>query len=1045
MFLAKLSINRPVMMTMGLFVFILFGAIAFFGLKLNNMPEVQIPYVTVQTIYPGAGPKEIETQISKKLEDEIATVSEIKNMMSYSLDGVSIVMIEFQLSKDVDVAYQEVKAKVDKIVNDLPTDAMLPIVDKVDLQAFPVMDLVLSGSMSPTKLYDLADKQLKDRFAQVRGVGIVNIVGGQEREIHINMDNRIVYENFISLPQMLQLFGAQNMDLPGGYLKVDDQELTVRLSGKYKTLEEMRDMEIPTAFGIKKLRQVATVEDAGKNIRERAIFFDNKKKTIDENVVRLSIVKSTEGNAVEIADLITEMLPQLRENLPEGVQLNIVSDESTFVRSTVDDTINNILLGVLFTSIVLLFFLHDWRSTLIVALSMPASIISTFLGMQLFGFSLNTLSLMGISVSVGVLVSNSIVVLENIFRQKSLGLGKKMSAFVGTKEITVAVIAATMTNIAVFVPLGSMQGMVGMFMIELAMTAAIATVFSMIMSFTLTPMLASIILPREQKIGFISRQLIKFEDMWARLYQNSLKFTLRRWYVAAFFIVASVGLLVFTLAYYASEIGGEFMAKTDQAKIKVEVELPVGYNLDATSDKVKEIQGILEKYPDITHFVANVGKLSDIDRGTNLALLEVHLVDKSKRETGVTDYIEKFMKDLSVVPNAKIRIDILEGGGPGSNSPIEFYLVGQDLSVLEELKVKLADKLKNVKGLINFDNSSKSGKPEITVFPKRKKLAETGMTVQQLAVTLRAAIEGMETANFTQKGNDYDIKLTMTDESVTRPEDIGNITLVSEAGLFRLSELADVVISTGYTKILHKDKFTSIMFTGSNAVGVATGTISAEIDRIVAEEMDMPYGYSIQWSGMSEMEQEAMEDFSMALLLAIILTYMLLAAILESFIEPLLILFTFLLALIGVFVALYYTKTNMGITAQMGIIMLLGIVVNNAILILDFTKQLMKEKKLSAREALIEAAPVKLKPIIMSTIAIILGMLPMALGMGDAGSEIRQPLGIVSIGGLITSTFLTLWVIPSVFFFNHKLFGLIGYGFRSLFGIEKKEPEPDIE
>jgi hydrophobic/amphiphilic exporter-1 (mainly G- bacteria), HAE1 family len=1044
MLLAKLSINRPIMMTMVILVFIVFGALAFQTLKLNNMPEVQIPFVTVQTVYPGAGPKEIETQISKKLEDEIATVGEIKDLKSYSLDGVSIIMIEFQLSKDVDVAYQEVKAKVDKILNDLPADAKLPIVDKVDLQAFPVMDIVLSGDLSPTELYDLADKKLKDRFAQVRGVGIVNLVGGQEREIHINMDNRVVYENYISLPQMLQLFSAQNMDLPGGYLKVDDQELTVRLSGKYKTIEEMQNMEIPTAFGIKKLRQVATVEDAGKNIRERAIYFDNKKKTIDENVVRMSLVKSTEGNAVEISELVNEMLPKLREELPEGVQLSIISDQSKFVKSTVDDTISNIFLGVLFTSLVLLFFLHDIRSTLIVALSMPASIIATFLGMQMLGFSLNTLSLMGISVSVGVLVSNSIVVLENIFRQKSLGLGSKMAAFIGTKEVAVAVIAATMTNIAVFLPLASMQGMVGLFMIEMALTAAVATIFSLVMSFTLTPMLAALILPAEQKVGPISRVLIKFENMWARLYQNALRFILNKGYRGAIVVLGAFGFFIFTVFYYATEIGGEFMAITDQGQIKIEIELPVGYNLDATSEKVKEIQHKLENYEEITHFVANVGRMNQMDIGTNVAMLEVHLVDKKYREKGLGVFIEEFMIDLVDVSNAKIRVDILEAG-PGSSAPIEFYLVGQDLETLESLKEEMVVKLQNITGMINFTNSSKKGKPEITIYPKRTKLAETGMTVQQLAITLRAAIEGMETANFTQHGNDYDIKLTLSDESVTRPEDIGNITLVSEAGKFRLSELADVVFSTGYTKILHKDKFTSVQFTASNAPGVATGDITTEIQRIIDEEMDIPYGYGIQWSGMSQMEKEAAEDFGFAFALAMLLTYMLLAAILESFIQPILILTTLPLAFIGVFILMYYTDTNLGITAQMGFIMLLGIVVNNAILILDYTNQLMREKKMSAKDALIEASPIKLKPIIMSTVAIILGMLPMALGMGDAGSEIRQPLGIVSIGGLVTSTFLTLFVIPCVFLFNHKVMGFFSWFLHSVLKIKESVREPEIE
>jgi HAE1 family hydrophobic/amphiphilic exporter-1 len=379
MFLAKMSINRPVLTTMLITVLLIFGAISFLNLNLNDNPEVEIPFVTISTIYPGAGPKEIETQVTERIEDAVATVSEIKRLESYSLDAVSIVMIEFDMSKDVDVANQEVKNKVDQIVNDLPDGSELPVVEKVDLQAFPIIDLIYSGDRSLQELYDYADNRLKDRFSQIGGVGQVGLVGGQEREIHVEFDNNAVFENMISLPQLTQILAMHNLDLPGGYFQVSSQDFTVRFEGEYADLETLRELEIPTPFGIKKLRQIADVKDAGAKIREKAVFYDNNIKKRDENVVRLSIIKSSEGNAVEIADDIKKMLPEIQETLPQGTSLKIVNDMSVFTKSTVDDTISNIVLGVLFTSIVLLFFLHDIRSTIIVAVSMPTSIIATFM------------------------------------------------------------------------------------------------------------------------------------------------------------------------------------------------------------------------------------------------------------------------------------------------------------------------------------------------------------------------------------------------------------------------------------------------------------------------------------------------------------------------------------------------------------------------------------------------------------------------------------------------------------------------------------------
>ncbi len=1021
MFLAKISIDRPVMTTMGISVFLIFGLLAYFTMNLNLEPDVEIPYVTISTVYPGAGPKEIEVLISKKIEDAVSTISQIERVESYSLDGLSIIIIEFKLKKNVDVANREVKDKVDEIINDLPEDAEKPIIQKVDLKSFPVVDVVLSGNLNPRELYEIADKNLKDRFSQIEGVAKVNITGGQEREIQVVLDNKIAYENNISLPQLIQILKAHNMDIPGGYFKIRNQEYTVRLKGEYANVETMKNLPVPTPFGSKKLQQFANVIDAGKDIRQRAVYFNNITKKKDVNVIRMGIVKSAEGNVVKVADAIRTSLPVIQASLPRGTHLEIVNDESNFVKSSVNDTMSNVYLGVLFTALVLLLFLHDLRSTIIVALSMPTSIISTFFLLKAFGLTLNMMTLMGLSVSVGVLVANSIVVIENIFRYKGLGKNNKEAAYKGTSEVTVAVLAATLTNLVVFLPIANMSSLVGQWLKELALAAVFATIFSLIMSFTLTPMLASLILPEvKKKKNRIALWLELMEEKSNQIYKRTLNIILKNKKRSVGTVLVAFVAFLLVVFTFGPKLGFEFMSPMDDGKIRIEVELPEGYNLDASAKVMDEIEKRIQSHKEVEHMLTDLGKVSDLDIGTNMAAMNVQLVDVKKRKIGVQDMVSVFVNELADIPNAKIKVDLGSNvGGPGAQ--VQFYLLGQDLDKLEELKNKIMQKISDVPGLINLDQSSRAGKPEITVFPEREKLDEAGLTITDLALTLRSSIEGIASSKYRELGNEYDITVTLNDNSVQSPEDIGNIAVISPvAGALRMSQLADIRFTRGYTKILHRDKFTTITFTGSPAKGVPLGNVTTEIGNRLAT-IDMPPGYSIKWGGNVQMMNDMIADMIFAFFLAVLLTYMLLAAILESFWQPLMIMLTIVLAMIGVILSLYITNIAFSITSMMAIIMLIGIVVNNAILILDYTNQLRREQGYLPKEALLEACPVKLKPQIMATIAIILGMLPLALGIGDAGKEMRIPLGVVAIGGLAVSTVLTLYVIPALYYITAKV------------------------
>lgn len=1019
MFLSDLSIKRPILISMVLLVFMLFGILAYFGLNLNLVPDADFPVITVQTIYPGAGPREMETQVSKRIEDAISTISKIDEIVSYSMEGMSYVTIRFDLDKDIDIASQEVKEKVDGIVDDLPDDAKAPIIQKFDINAMPIVDIVLAGNMEPTDLYDIADKSLRERFSQIEGVARVDVTGGEKREIRLELDNRTVFQNSISLAQLAGALKAQNLDMPAGTFTQHDQEFSVRLKGEVDNVRTIGDIEIPTGYGLKRIADIAKVHDTGAEVRVRTSYLDNVAKERKDNVVLLSLVRSSDGNTARIAAAVREELPGMESELPAGARLVLVGDASRVIKGSVNDTLTNILLGIVLTGLVLLFFLHDIRSTVIVALSMPMSIVSTFYFMQIAGFSLNLFSLMGLSTAVGILVTNSVVVLENIFRHKETGQGRRESASKGTAEIAVAVIASTMTNIVVFLPIANMSSMIGMFFREFALTVVFATVFSLLMSFTLTPMLASLILGEGN--GKKSRIGERLERMFGRLedrYRGALAFVIAGRKRSAAVVAAAIIIFIASLGL-ATRVGFEFVPSMDEGDIEIEVELPLGASLDKSAGLVEEIESRVRVHPEVKHIISTVGKLSDIDVGTNMARMDIKLVDAGERDISTDGVAGVLMRELSDIPNARIRVAAVSSIGGGGSAPVTFNLMGQDVDTLEVYRQEVLRRLKDVDGLVNLNTSSRPGKPEITLIPDREKLSAAGLTVYDLAMALRGAIEGLVATTYRDRGEEYDVRITMSDQSVDTPGEVGNVAVVGPEGTYRLSQLADIEFTEGYSRILRMDKYKLVEFGGGIANGYALGDVTGAIDKRLAD-LDMPPGYKYEWGGMAQQMKETSVDMLRTFLLALALTYMLLAAILESLTQPLLILGTVPLALVGVLAALVLTGIPLSAIAMMAVVMLLGIVVNNAILMLDYTNMLVRSQGKGLKEALLEACPIKLKPIIMASSAIMLGMLPMAIGIGEWGKEIRQPMGVVSIGGVIVSTVLTLFVIPALYYLTSR-------------------------
>lgn len=1012
MSLSKISINRPIMMTMILLLFVVLGIIGYTSMSLDLMPAVDIPIVTVRVIYSGAGPQDVETQISKKLEDEISTVSEIDYMQTYSIDNASIIIVFFNLTKDVEIAKQEIADKVAAIVNDLPADADDPIIDKIDISAQSIMDIVLSGSASGIELFEYADNVLKDRFAQLKGIAKVDIIGGNERQIQIIFNREEMKANNISLAQVSQILAANNFNLPSGSFEYTNQNFTVKFESKFNSIAEIENIEIPTAHGYKKLGQIARIEDTFLKVNQSAMLYDAEKQEVSDNVVQLSLIKSKEGNAVEIAKLAKQLIPEIEKDLPANMNLTVTTDKSEFTESSVKDTLMNILLGVLFTGLILLFFLHDWRSTIIVGLSMPFSIIATVGVAYLSGFTLNIMTLMALSTSVGIIVTNSVIVIENIFRHKNMGENRKDAADKGSAEIFVAVVASTLTNVMVFLPIANMAGMAGRFFIQFALTVTYATIFSLIASFTITPMLASLIIPENPKKSKFGAIVEAWMTRMEKNYGRTLHAIIDKKSISTFILLLTAGLLVFSVSLFP-KIGMEFMPTMDEGYLQINIELPQGYNLDSTKQTVNDVLDIVKTRDDVKMTTVKLGTLGSLDTGLNLAQLTLTLSETDERELSSEEVAQVLTRQCASIPNAKISIQTTSsmGGGRGG-APIEFYLLGQSMDELIPISNEIQKEMKKIEGLINVEASYKPGKKEFIVEPNREQLSNYGITTAEIAVALRYAVEGMGNSELTENNQDYDILVTMDDKDVTSSSDIMSIPLTNGRGAeFTVGQVVTIAERDAYNQLQRRDKFQAIQISAGNAPGYTTGRLQNQIEEII-DGMDTG-NVTLKWGGMSQMMGDTNKDMGKAMLLAILLTFMLLAAILESFAQPLLILVTLPLGLIGVALIMFATGTPFNIISLLAIMMLIGIVVNNGILILDYYNQLRKQG-LRIRAALVDACTAKLRPIIMSSLSIVIGMLPMAMGIGSSGAEMRRGMGLVTIGGVVSSMLLTLYILPAM-------------------------------
>lgn len=1004
--LLRTFVERPVLSTMLLLAFIVLGFYTYSRLPVEMMPNVEFPFVMVTTVYPGASPDEVESQVTKKIEDAVSTIADVKDLQSISRENVSMVFIEFELETDVDLDAIDVKDKVDAIQADMPEDAEQSVIQKFDIQGFPIIEIAVSAPRPLEEIYRIADKVVRERLSRISGVAEVSLTGKREREIRVEVDPERLRPYGLSLLDVVGVVAAGNLNVPAGHITRGPREITMRMVGEVSSPRELAEFRLPLPRGGSvPLSEVADILDTTEELRESSTFNG-------QSVIGLSINKRSDGNTVQIAQDVYDALDELRATVDPDIAINISQNSAIFVEDSVRDVLQNILIGILLTAVLLLIFLHSWRQTVIAAISMPTSIIATFLLLDASGFTVNIMTLMAMGISVGILVTNSIVVIENISRFVHDGVEPHEAAVRGTAGVAVAVVASTLTNVVVFTPIAFMSGIIGRFFLQFGLTVVYATIFSLLVCFTIVPMLSARLLrpkaqPGDERYECRGECLGRWwDDVYTRMadgYRNMLAvFLRRRW------IPITVSLVGFVFAIFLFNfVGGEFMPKIDQNMMIVQLELPPGTSIARTREVASRVEDILKTHPEVEDVIVKIG---GADRGVEDAAIIATLTDLAERDIHVTDLINELRPELAGIPDAELFVtnEENEGGGAGD---LTLEVLSNNQEALDETADRVLAIVRTIPGLVEIQTSREAGKPEIDILPRRRQLAARGLTTGEMGQLLRAAYEGVEAGVYREEGEEYDVVVKYSDAARSDPSFIEDIPIPSRAGFtVPLADVGELRSTAGAAEIQRRDKQRKIEISAN----IAAGSLS-EARALIDEELGkiaIPPNVTVQYAGYAEIQDESFASIFTALILAIVLIYIVMAAILESFIHPITVMVTLPLALIGVAVALFLSGETINIFSLMSVVMLIGIVVNNAILMLDYTAQLRKQGK-NIREALLEACPVKLRPILMANLAIAVGMIPQTIS--GAGLEVRAPMAIVQIGGVIISAFFTLFVIPAVY------------------------------
>lgn len=1039
MLLSNLSIRRPVAMTTVLLVLLLFGVLAYRNLGVDLMPQVDAPFVTVITVYPGAAPDEIESTVAKKIEDAVGTIDGINHVHSVCMESVCQTLIEFNLGLNVDFAAMDVREKIGLVRNDLPDAVEEPQILKYDVNAQPVVTLALVGSLSRDALFDYADHDLKDRLSRLEGVASVEITGGSKREVRVRLlRERLAARGLTSL-DVVQAVSEGHVQIPVGDLKEGGQEFSITFDGEADRVEELGDLPLKAPDGQRLyLRDIATIAMEAQDL-DTAAFLNG------QPCISIKIIKKGDANAVRVVDHVREAVAKIHAELPGGMDLVWFRDDGDFVRASVNDAWSSILQGILLTAVILVLFLQDLRTALVAAISMPASIIVSSAGMGWFGYTLNMATLLAFGISVGILVTNSIMVIESIVTRIARHGDPVESVRLGTSEVADAVLASGLTNVIVFVPIALMKSMAGLLLAPFAVTMVIATLVSLFISFTLTPILTAFFLKRESRFNHrLERLLGPWQRTYARIesgYGASL-----RWLAPhpGFAVLILLAVLVAGLVLIVPRIGMDFTSIPDRGEIAVKLEYPSGFNLEETTRRAEAIAARFRARPEVQRSMTIVGKvqgiIGQVSEGHHLAEITLEFKPKTERKETLDQLRQMVRDELKDEPGCIYSAMVPLIGG--SSKMLELEISGNDLGTLNRIGTEAMQRMETLPQLTDVENSVRIGKPEIRVRPRRAVLHDLGAPAASLGLALRSDIEGLVAATYKAGDRSYDIRVSLAEEQGRAQVNALNVP-GPEGRPLSLGTVATLREGNMPSQIVRAEKRRVVKLSSDLSPGSGLGTAGQAIHKAIDELL--PAGYQINFINIFEKMVEAIDEFKLITFVAILLTYLLLAALLESWTQPFLILTTVPFAYLGLFAALAMTRMNMTILGLLGGVMLIGVVVNNAILIMDGVNQL-RHTGAHRRDAILQASANKFRPIFMTSIAATLGMLPMALGRG-LGSEIRANCGVGAVGGMIVSSILSLYFVPLLYMVMgkrdvkpHPLHALVEY-LRRRYRNTKVEPE----
>lgn len=1016
MFVAGMSVKRPVTTIMFMLIAVLIGLVSLNRLPVDLYPNIEVPVAIVSVNYAGVAPAEMETLVTKPLEQSLSTVSDLDTISSFSTQGSSIIIVQFQYGTDMDFAALDMREKVDLVKGFLPDLAGNPLVLKIDPNAMPVIDISMSSAMPIDKLQTIIEDNISSRLERLEGVASVAISGGKEKEIKVELNQAKLSGYGLSIPQIQNILRSENLNLPGGTVKRGDQEFIVRTTGEFKTLEEIRNIPLSLRSGESiRLYDVATVEEGFKEVKSLSRYND-------ESSIGISISKQSVANTVKVAEKVLTEINVLKAEYPE-INMEIALDQSEFINKSISTAVASAVGGGLLAIIILFLFLRNLRSTFIVGIAIPVSIITTF-GLMFFAdLSINLISLGGLALGIGMLVDNSIVVLENIYRlADEEGYPMERAAVEGTKQVGMAVFASTLTTVAVFLPIVFVEGFTSIIFKQLSYTVTFSLLASLVVSLTVVPMLCAKILKvgetKEYKhkgfsIGRILDIFSKGIDWVAKQYSKLLRTALTYRKIA---VVIAIAILVSSVTL-VSMVGSEFFPAEDEGTFAVSIEMPFGASLEDTDELVKKVEAIVNELPEKEDVFTNVGSTGNAFSlsSSNASKVSVNLVDRDKRDRQTAEIVEEVRQKVEQIPGAKI--DVAESSSMGMNmgaggSPISVVIKGDNLETLEEIGIDFREIIKTVPGITLAKLDVEDGEPEARIVVDRNRASMYGVTVGEVANALKSSIEGVKATTLKTGEDEIDVVLSLDESTKSSIENMKQIEILTTTGKrVTVGQIADIEFGNSPTQIVRSNQVRTITV-NADILNRDLGSVVADIEKEL-ESYPLPNAYSYEFTGQQQQMAEAFSSLILALLLSIIIVYMILASQFESLLHPFTVMLSVPFALSGGFIGLFITGKTLSVPAFIGIIMLAGIVVNNAIVLIDYINQL-RAKGMQRNDAIIKAGKDRFRPIMMTTLTTVLGLLPLALARGE-GSNTTSPLAIVVVGGLTLSTVLTLSFIPVVY------------------------------